>query len=213
MPLLPGSSSSSSSRFARSESPPGPLRSAALRITLAIALAGLLGATGCTGASGPRAMDSAGAELAREALGPGAVFATAELAAFDALAWCQAEARSAGESRAFARGGTVYPVVGGFSYAEPSVADGASPRLRYRLGPDDVLHFRHYPASAAAATGPSRHMLPIRDRRFVDRGDPLQRPIYYMTPDRRVRRYAAMSGDEGPRTLTFALRASNDRER
>ena len=130
--------------------------------------------------------------------------AQAEAAAFDALVWCQSEASRAGGKRTFARGGTVVPVAGGFSYAEPSVADGASARLQYALRRDAVLHFRHYPASSASTTGPSRNALSRRDRRLVDRGDPLQRPIYYMTPDRKIRVYAAGERDGSFRTLAWS---------
>jgi hypothetical protein len=155
-----------------------------------LALAGLLGSIGCASAPGSFMLAEPLERLAPEVEGPGHVFATAEGAAFDALAWCRAEARRTIAGRTFARGGTVYPVDGGFSYAAPVVADGASARLQYRLRPGDVLHFRHYPSSVVSATGPSRHALPVRDRRLVDRGDPLQRPIYYMTPDHRVYRYS-----------------------
>jgi|JI10StandDraft_1071094.scaffolds.fasta_scaffold991820_1 hypothetical protein len=199
------------SRSSRVPSDRRIVQSVLCRLGLAFALVGLLGSTGCMSTPGSVLRSQSVMGTATEVAGPGHVFSTAEEAAFDALAWCQAEATRTVAGRTFARGGTVYPVDGGFSYAAPVLADGASARLQYRLRPIDVLHFRHYPSSAASATGPSRNALPIRDRRVVDRGDPLQRPIYYMTPDRRVRLYSPHDREQNLRTL--AWRMPNDAER
>ncbi|MEZ4330336.1 MAG: hypothetical protein R3F35_01175 [Myxococcota bacterium] len=158
-------------------------------------LAASLGGSGCASPGSLRAEPVARASLAPA--GPGHVFATAELAAVDALTFCERASARAGDPRA--RAGTVYPVSGGFRYDTPVVAAEPRGRLRYRLAPQDVLHFRHLPAAAWNATGPSANRLSARARDFVDRGDPLHRPIYFMTPDRRLRTYASRA--EGTQTL------------
>lgn len=142
--------------------------------------------------------------------GPGKVFVTAEAAALDALAWCRAASRSDRAGGDQARGGTVFPVAGGFSYGEPVVANGASKRLSYRLRPGDVLHFRDYPVALAGRAGVGSRALSIRDRRLVDRRDPLRRPIYFATPDGRVRVYSGGQVASGGRTLALRSGPTGD---
>lgn len=88
------------------------------------------------------------------------------------------------------RGGSIHPVDGGFSYDEPIVARRATGAgMKYRLRPDDVAHYRHFPQRMhSEASTPSRR-LSREDRRFVDRQDPAGRPFYYLTPQRRLRVY------------------------
>lgn len=192
-------------RAVRAERIADPLRSApgrlarrpglALATLLFAGFAASLGSSGCAGSSPLREQPIARTSF--EPAGPGHVFATAELAAIDALAFCEQASARAGDRRG--RAGTVYPVAGGFRYDAPIVAAEPGGRLRYRLAPRDVLHFRHLPAAAWNAMGPSANRLSDRARAFVDRWDPLHRPIYFMTPDHRLRSYTGRV--EGTQTL------------
>lgn len=192
----------------------GPRRSSPVsrRVALVSALAALLGSGGCASAPGFQPTGAPEIRTVFEPQGPGHVFPSAIDAALDALAWCRAEVRRSGERRAFARGGTVYPVDGGFSYAEPAVSDGAFQKLKYRLRPGDALHFRYYPSTVPSAMSTSRNLLSIRDRRLVDRIDPRRRPIYYMTDDRRINRYGA-GGAELERERVASLSPSDPANR
>jgi hypothetical protein len=129
--------------------------------------------------------------------GPGSVFSSSEEAAMDALAYSYLESRDSVLSERRARAGTIYPVDGGFTYDEPTVTRpfmGA--KLRYRLRTTDVAHFRHYPVSSHNQLDIRSRSLSREVRVFVDRRDPLERPIFYLTPDRFMRVYGASQNRE-----------------
>lgn len=158
-------------------------------------------AGGC--ATGPSAWVDMGRPVSLTPRGPGHVLATPDAAALDALAYCHLAAHRQVTSNRVARGGAVYPVAGGFSYAEPARADATFAQLRYRLRPADVLHFRHYSSRAWLAKGPGAFRLPERDRTVVDLSDPLHRPVYFMSPDRHVRVY--LGKEKGEHALARVL--------
>lgn len=132
--------------------------------------------------------------------GPGAVFTTVEAAAADALVYAYLASRAQKNSLAAVRGGPIFPTQEGFSYDEPvSSSDGAMDRLRYRLGPEDVAHYRQFPASAGPGIISGAGKLVVSDRRVVDRRDPLGRPLFYLTPKRQMKVY--LGAEAGERAL------------
>jgi hypothetical protein len=132
--------------------------------------------------------------------GPGSVFATIDTAAMDALAYRYLATRQGVSTTRQASGGGIFPVEGGFSYDEPVVVGtGLEDRLRYRLRPTDVAHFRHDPVHRSITVGGQSRSLSSEVRSFVERRDPVKRPIYYLTAERFVRVYA--TGEEGEQTL------------
>lgn len=129
-------------------------------------------------------------QLLVEPRGPGAVFATIEGAAVDALSYSFLASRQTLVSPRAARGGGIHAVDGGYSYDEPTVAtDCAFDELRYRLEKQDVAHFRHDPDRPATRPLGSRRGLSRKDRRFVDLRDPVHRPLYLLTSSRFIRVY------------------------
>lgn len=156
-----------------------------------------IAALGCAAGSGP--MHARANDRVVAPMGPGHVFASAEDAALDALAYSHLASRRSERAAGLARGGTVRAVAGGFRYDEPVTAPVGEKRLRYRLGREDVLHYRHYPRSSRGQSELGAGGLAQRDRRVVDRRDPLGRPVYFMTPGRVVQVYAGRA--EGTRTI------------
>ncbi|MFK7895807.1 MAG: hypothetical protein AB8G23_08235 [Myxococcota bacterium] len=132
--------------------------------------------------------------------GPGTVFESIEAAASDALVYSYLVSRSNRVTTGEIRGGAIFPTEGGFSYDEPArSSDGASGRLRYRLQPTDLAHYRQFPADARTGVISATGNLHVDDRRVVDRRDPLKRPLYYLTPKRRIKVY--LGTQEGDRNL------------
>lgn len=122
--------------------------------------------------------------------GPGSVFETLEAAGIDALAYSYLESRQAVSSNRRARGGAIFPVEGGYSYDDPAIAGSrASEPLRYRLRPTDVAHFRHFPSRTMLSRSEPRSSLSRAARLFVEERDPMNRPIFHLTPERFVRVY------------------------
>ena len=126
---------------------------------------------------------------AYETRGPGTVFPTIEMAAIDGLAYSyKAGEQIRREHRA--RGGTIIRVEGGYTYAEREVAHHAAPmQLTYRLGPEDVAHFRVYPRTHDNHLNRSNERVSRIDRHVVDLTDPAHRPLYVLTPKLMVREY------------------------
>lgn len=120
--------------------------------------------------------------------GPGAVFASPERAALDALAYSYLASRQRPVEARRVRAGAILAVDGGFAYGEPTIGarDGLRP-VRYVLSRDAVAHYRHYPKSANLAD----RFVPTELHGFVDREDPEHRSLYFLLPDRRVRHYDA----------------------
>ena len=120
--------------------------------------------------------------------GPGTTFATPRDAAIDALAYCYVAALRQVPSVRRAQAGGIFPVVGGYSYDEPtSVRRGGASVLRYRLKASDRAHFRCYPQGASGSVMRLSRTIELQARDFVDEGDPAHRPIFFLTPQRFLR--------------------------
>jgi Domain of unknown function (DUF4329) len=123
------------------------------------------------------------AAVAEAPRGPGAVFASVEAAATDAL---QFAAVHKGDSRR-EWGGAISRVAGGFSYEAPTPGDADGVRLA--LGAEHVAwYYTHGPRDAE--TDRLNENLSRRDRQMVDRVDPQHRPLFVLTPSGRLIRYA-----------------------
>jgi hypothetical protein len=125
---------------------------------------------------------------ALEARGPGAIFASIEAAAVDALTYAHLQARAAGDPERM-RGGAIRASGTGYTYDEVHVAAPLTAhRVTYSLGPRDVARFATYPRDGHDVNrineGPSRS-----DRRSVDVIDPLHRPLYILHPSLAIRVY------------------------
>jgi hypothetical protein len=123
-----------------------------------------------------------------EARGPGAVFASIEAAAIDALTYAYLQAQAAHNTELM-RGGTIYATRGGYSYGEIHVAKRLrAGQITYTLKPQDVARFHIYPRDRhyvnRANERPSRV-----DRRTVNVIDPLHRPLYILHPSLAIRAY------------------------
>ncbi len=152
-----------------------------------LATALLLGLTlGCAAPVFP----TSGRGLGDIVKGPGAIFASVEEAAMDALAWCYTSDRR--ERRdARVRGGTIQPSEDGYTYARVVTAKRSTPHLvSFALRPTDVASFRHFPETGNLENDRANEFHSARDRANVDRLDPLHRESYLLTPRAVVRVYA-----------------------
>jgi hypothetical protein len=123
------------------------------------------------------------------ARGPGALFTSVEAAAVDALTYAHLQARKARDT-ARIRGGTIYPIGGGYSYGEIQLANLMHPnRISYRFGPHEVARFHVYPVHRDFRTNHANERLSRVDRRSVSVTDPLHRPLYVLHPSLAIRAY------------------------
>jgi hypothetical protein len=121
--------------------------------------------------------------MAETPRGPGAVFASVEAAASDALHF--AAVHKGDSHREW--GGTISRVAGGFSYEAPTPGDADGVRLA--LGGEHVAwYYTHGPRDAE--TDRLNENVSRRDRQMVDRVDPQHRPLFVLTPSGRLIRYA-----------------------
>ncbi len=122
--------------------------------------------------------------------GPGAIFASVEEAALDALAWCyQSDRRERADARV--RGGTIQPSEDGYTYARVVTAKRLTPhRVSFALRPTDVASFRYFPGTGNIEDDRANEFHSALDRANVDRLDPLHRASYLLTPRAVVRVYA-----------------------
>jgi hypothetical protein len=124
----------------------------------------------------------AGAE-SLNAQGPGAVFPSVEAAAIDALNFASEQKGS----RLYERGGSIVPVAGGFTYAEPQ--RGNFDVMRLTLEPNAVAWY-----VARRDVRPSKRTrhderLSYEARRMVDQVDPQKRPVFMLTPGKKILTY------------------------
>jgi hypothetical protein len=127
--------------------------------------------------------------------GPSTVFATIDAAAFDALGHADQLANTVGGVQRM-QAGTIRKVAGGYTYDAPQVASAASPnRIDLAMSPDTVAHFRNAPRVRDWRANRRNERFTRKDRRIVDRLDPLGRPVYLLTPSRAVLVYRGR--DEG----------------
>jgi hypothetical protein len=141
------------------------------------------------------------ATLPLEAEGPGALFASIDAAAIDALTYAYLQARDACDPE-FMRGGTIRSVGEGYySYGEIHRANRRDlHRISYILKPQDVARFHLYPVNRDVSINRINERPSRVDRRFVSAVDLLHRPLYILHPSLAVRAYRG----EGPQSVEVA---------
>jgi hypothetical protein len=128
---------------------------------------------------------------ALHAEGPGTLFESAEAAAVDALTYAYLQAREAGDTERM-RGGTIFAVGEGFSYADIHVASSITGyRVGYSLHPQDVARFQMYPLVDDHDVNRVNERASLADRRSIRVTDPLHRPLYVLHPSLAIRAYRA----------------------
>ena len=137
------------------------------------------------------------------ARGPGALFASVEAAAVDALTYAHLQALEARDT-ARIRGGTIYVIDGRYSYGEIQLGNPLTPhRISYRFGPHEVARFHAYPVYQNALSNRANERLSRGDRRSVSFIDPLHRPLYVLHPSLAIREYR---GEDSERAEVANLR-------
>jgi len=156
-----------------------------------------------SGHAGRRSIQPAAeASLANEARplharGPGALFASIEAAAVDALTYAHIRALEARDTECI-RGGTIYSIDGRYSYGEIQLGNPLTPhRLSYRFGPLEVARFHAYPVYQDVLSNRANERLSGTDRRSVGVIDPLHRPLFVLHPSLAIRAYR---GENSERT-------------
>ncbi len=123
------------------------------------------------------------------ARGPGAVFASVDAAALDALKFAhRALAQSNG------RGGAIFATEGGFSYGDLVRATSRS-GFELTLGPDDVAWFYAHNYELPVVGGGHMRVPTKADRSMVSQVDPHHRPLYLLTSRMTVLRYDGIDTD------------------
>ncbi len=120
------------------------------------------------------------------------VFATVEAAVGDAFDAARRETGPANRDRL--RIGTIRRVEGGFAWSAPArsraTVGGMRPMMvRVRFGPDDVALYGVQPRSGLSEVDRQNEAISADVQRLVDEKDPLHRPIFMLTPSRRIVRY------------------------
>jgi hypothetical protein len=124
-----------------------------------------------------------------EAWGPEMVFPSIETAAVDALIYTYLQARSAHDTERM-RAGTIYSMVGGFSYSEIHVARNLDThRIAYPLKQRDVARFQMYPIASDHDANRVNERASQADRRSVNVTDPRHRPLFILHPSLVIREY------------------------
>ncbi len=142
------------------------------------------------------------------ARGPGAVFASVEAAAIDALAWSYIQAQGDRSLPRRVRGGTIVAFDDGYRYAPPVTASREEPfEVRYALTRDVVAHYRMQPSTGESRLDRSLARASARERRIVDGLDPSQRPFYLLTPELNVRVYQGR--ERGSESIARLVRDRN----
>lgn len=141
--------------------------------------------------------------------GPGAEFSTVEEAVIDALAFTHEEARRT-ETISRLRGGVISRTERGFTYETISTATAENPtHIEYTLLTRDVARFHAYPRTNRPRDDYRNERPSRKDRKSVDRVDPLHRPIFVLTPKLLVKAYY---GDAQPiQTVANLRRLEQDR--
>ncbi|GEM_PF-4976037 len=145
---------------------------------------------------------------------PGALFETVEAAAVDALAHAHHTLRTGDRGRLLL--GTIYRFGDAYSYTEPmrsqqTVWASRPPVLRYALRSIDVASYVVHPPSGSSRIDRANERPNASQRRIVDELDPRGRPLFVLTPSRRIVRYAdrttleLVALPEAPPSLLVAL--------
>jgi len=136
-----------------------------------------------------------------EPRGPGAVFASVEAAALDALLYAHREATLTDRLRLGV--GVIYRVADGYAYGAVKRSAALSPlqphRVRYPLRAIDVARYVIPPRSRQPHINRSNEQPSRHEKQIVDEIDPEHRPLYQLTPSLNVVRY-----ERGGRTTVVA---------
>lgn len=164
-------------------------RVARIHLATAALVVGLLASAAPTASAGDAGCRTSEAPHAE----PGALFETVEEAAVDALAHAHHTARPGDRGRL--QLGTIYRVGDAFSYSPPLRSDltvwsTRPPVLRFALRPTDVASYVLHPRSGSSRIDRANEAPNASERRIVDELDPRERPLFVLTPSRRVVRYA-----------------------
>ena len=151
-------------------------------------LAVLAASLGCAGSLRAHAAVAA----ADPSVGSEQVFATVEAAVGDAFEAAQRDSGPANRDRL--RIGTIRQVEGGFVWSAPArsgttVGAMGPMKVRVRFGPDDVAFYSVHPRSGLSEVDRHNEAVSSDVQRIVDEKDPLHRPIYVLTPSRRIVHY------------------------
>ena len=168
---------------------------ARLRLATAALLVGLLASFASAASAGGALCPKAELPHAE----PGALFDTIEAAAVDALAHAHHTAGPGERGRLLL--GTIERVGDAYTYSEPirsaeTVWSSRAPVLRFGLRPTDVATYVLHPPSGSARVDRANERPNASERRLVDELDPKERPLYVLTPTRRVVRYAGQETTE-----------------
>ena len=163
---------------------------------LLLALTALVGSIGC---ATQLASESRLASPPAVSAPADRVFPTIEAAVTDALETARHRAGPADRERF--RFGTIRRVSGGFAWSAPIRSRDAigairPNRVRLQLGRDDVAIYGIHPRSGRAELDQLNETVNRQERGVVDGQDSLHRPLYVLTPSRRIVRYP-----ETPETL------------
>lgn len=161
-------------------------------LLLGLALAGLAVSLACANPNHPSAGSNRLTRLEIPAPPDSAVHSTIDAAVEAAFMAARRADRPRGRDRL--RIGTIRRVEGGFSWVEPRASESSVGALRLMqvrlsLRPDDVAIYGIHPISGHADFDRANEVVSRDERRLVDEHDPLHRPIYVLTPSRRVVRY------------------------
>ncbi|MEM9176775.1 MAG: hypothetical protein AAGC67_16245 [Myxococcota bacterium] len=123
---------------------------------------------------------------------PGTVFDTIEAAAVDALAHAHHTSGPGDRGRLLL--GTIHRVGDGFAYSEPmrsreTVWSSRAPVLRFAFKATDVASYVLHPRSGSIRIDRANESPNESERRVVDELDPQARPLFVLTPSRRIVRY------------------------
>lgn len=178
---------------------------------LLVTFAGLLSSIACATplashpASGSRPVATAERWSTPAVSAAGArVFPTVEAAVQDALE--AAHHRAGPSERERFRFGTIRRVSGGFAWSAPvrsreAITASGPNRVRLQLGPDDVAIYGVHPPSGQSELDQRNESVSRQERRVVDAQEVVRRPLYVLTPSRRIVRYP-----EAPETLEVVRR-------
>ncbi len=178
---------------------------------LLLTLTALAGSIGCATQLAPESRLASPPAVTAEPSSPPAgsapadrVFPTVEAAVNDALETARHRAGPADRERF--RFGTIRRVSGGFAWSAPvrsRAAIGAirPNRVRLRLGPDDVAIYGIHPRSGRRELDRLNETVSRQERGVVDGQNSLHRPLYVLTPSRRIIRYP-----DAPETLEIVRR-------
>jgi hypothetical protein len=159
---------------------------------LQLSLLALIGLAASIACASPAPTDMTRQRLPEEVASDSAVYPSVEAAV--GAAFAAAERADLRATRDRLRIGTIRRVPGGFSWSAPvasrtAVTEMAPIQVRLRFDPQDVAIYGLHPRSGRSELDRSNEVVTRHERRLVDEQDRLHRPLYVLTPSRRIVRY------------------------